>query len=478
MNITQVSEPRSLDPASMTNNGSSAALLGNTLYGTLFTWDPATSEPVTEDSFAESFVSEDGGTTYVLTLREGITFSDGSPYDAAAVEAQWTRLKDPATAALDIAWASNIASMKVLSPLQLEISLAAPISTFGAVVATSSLTWIPSPAAVAQGAASFDANPIGAGPFTLSNWVRGNKFSFVRNDGYFFEGKPYLDGMEIGFTGDSPQRMNQMVAGQIDMGMESSFINLAKFETDGYQVISAIPNGGTLVAFNSDIAPFNDVRAREAVTLALNKETISEAAYQGKAQIPNSLFNEDSPYHTVDLPAQDTARAQELFNELAAEGKPVEFTFSTFPTAELRVVAESVQAQLNVFDNVKVEVEILDFVEASLIIAQRRFEAATSAIQFIDPGTALYHSLHSSSRSNTAGIKDAEMDAALEAGRAAQTEDERKAAFATVQERFNELFPAFAYIRTVSAAVANDKVGGLNVTGYGSVKPELLWLVS
>ena len=117
---------------------------------------------------------------WTLTLRPGVKFSDGTPYDAAAVEFNWARDK-ASTSALAGA-AGLIKSMKVVSPTTLQVTLVAPDSSFNRTVAQQ-LLFIASPAAIKKEGASFGTHPVGAGPFILNSWVRNSQKSFARQPG-------------------------------------------------------------------------------------------------------------------------------------------------------------------------------------------------------------------------------------------------------------------------------------------------------
>lgn len=132
---------------------------------------------------------------------------------------------------------------------------------------------------------------------------------------------------------------------------------MAGFPTEVVQT-----GGGQILGMNFRRAPFDDERARRAVALATDLDAINAAVFNGAAEYPATLFPESSPFFVdVALPTQDKDTAQKLFDELAAEGKPVKFTFLSYPTPESKEVAEALQAQLSAFQNVEAQVEIADF---------------------------------------------------------------------------------------------------------------------
>lgn len=196
-----------------------------------------------------------------------------------------------------------------------------------------------------------------------------------RNPDYWDAPRPYLDSLELRAVSDANQRVNMMVSGGADLASESSWAALAKADQAGL-VTDAVPvGGGQYLVMNTRRAPFDDPRAREAVSAAVNLDDINTAVFEGHGEVPDTLFPESSPFHAdIPLRQDDPERAQQLFDELAAEGKPVEFTFTATSLVEIRSVAESLQAQLAAYDNVDVQVEVLDIAGYMPRTAARDFD--------------------------------------------------------------------------------------------------------
>ena len=138
-------ELTSLDPASNTSAAGAGSLPYYALYDALLTLDPETGNA--EPKIAESLTPDSTGAIWTLKLTPGVEFSDGTPYDAAAVAFNWERLKDPALQSPLAAAASEIASTKVVDPTTLEVTLTAPDSGFDKNVAQQ-LLFIASPTAL------------------------------------------------------------------------------------------------------------------------------------------------------------------------------------------------------------------------------------------------------------------------------------------------------------------------------------------
>ncbi|MBP2368895.1 ABC transporter substrate-binding protein [Pseudonocardia parietis] len=473
--VVYLNEPRTLDPTAGSNNTPGNAIVGNALYGTLLITDPETGEIA--PSMASSFSTPDDGKTFELTLRDGLTFSDGSPFEASAIKAQWERHKDPAAGSSYFADANQVESIEVTSPTTLRATMATPVPNFGYSIVTSGLNWIPKPEALAAGAEAFDENPIGAGPFTLQEWRRQDAMVLVKNPAYWDAPRPYLDQLTVRAVLDASQRINTVISGGADVGAESSWENVQKAKDAGLVTDIQPLSGGNYLALNMRRAPFDDIRAREAVAAALDPEGLNVSVYTGAAELVDTLFAPTSPFRT-DIPTNepDPARAQELFDELAAEGKPVSFTFTSTSNSESRATGEAIQAQLSAFRNVTVEVKTIDFAELRTLQSSKDFDATVSSAAFLDPEPRMWTAFQGDSPVNMSGIDDPQLNEALLKGRTSTTVEDRKAAYTVVQERLKALHPNIWMTRNASTAVSGTHVGGLTQYGYGSLRPEMLWV--
>ena len=473
--VLQANDPRSLDPVTLVNAWQLNAFVGNALYGTLMTNDVNTGE--IQYQMAESFTTEDGGSTFTVKLRPGLQFSDGTPLNAEAVKFNWERHKDPANGSGYLPEASLIASMEAVDDTTLKLTMTEPVPNFPSALLTTSMNWIASPAALEKGAEAFNANPVGAGPYTLKSWTRQDKIELVRNPKYWDAPRPYLDEIVVRTSNDTGQRYNSLVSGGADVIIETNSDNIAKAQEAGYPTDVVPLNGGLFLAMNMDRAPFDDLRARQAVAAALDLESLNLTVYNGTATIAKTLFNEASPFYS-DKPLwkPDKELAQRLFDELAAEGKPVNFKFTSFPSPEMRDIAEAVQTQLSAFKNVKVEIEVVEFAKSYELQANRGFDMLVWSASFIDPDPRMAAAFRSGSSGNFPGIADEELDKALDAGRTALTLEERKAAYDTVQQRLIDLVPGIYLVRANPGVMAGKNVGGLVQYGLGSLLPEQLWI--
>lgn len=473
--VLQMSDPRTLDPALLGNSYAINAPLGNALYGTLMIDDPETTE--VEFKMADDFSTSDSGATFELKLRDALKFSDGSPLNAEAVKFNWDRMRDRKVGSQYLAEASMIASTKVVDDTTLKVTMVAPVPNFAQSVLTTSMNWIASPKALKAGQQAFDANPVGAGPYTLKEWTRQGSIELVKNPDYWDAPRPYLDAITMRAATDANQRANTVISGGADLAVDGNWDNLARMKKEGQQSDVLRLSGGLYFGLNTQRAPFDDVRARRAFASAIDLGAINTVVYNGAGQSAQTLFSDASPFHSDrKLVKQDTKIAKRLFDELAAAGKPVSFTFKTFPTSEGKAMAESVQAQLSRFDNVSVKIETVDFAEAASLRQSRDYDVLVSSAFFTDPEPRLWMVFHGDSPTNISGIDDPELNEALTAGRTAIGLEERKGAYEVVEERLAELVPVLFLTRAAPGVLAGKHVGGIRQYGSGSLLPEELWI--
>lgn len=474
LQIIQASEPRGLDPTSMSNSFSTNTVVGNALYGQLLVNN---ADGEVEPVMAQSLTSDDGGTTWKLVLRDGLEFSDRSPMTAEAVKLNWERHQDPALGSGARAAAMTLDSMSA-SGQTLTFTLTEPIANYGNAILTNGMNWIAKPEALEEGPAAFDAEPIGAGPFTLESWQRNGAMVLKKNPSYWDSPKPYLDELVVTSNGDERQRYATVVSGGAEATMSSSTAHQARGKEDGLGLRIDQTNGGTPFHLNTRIAPFDDVRARRALLNAVDLEELNTAVFDGEATVPTTMFIKSSPFFSdVPLESFDPEAAQELFDELAADGKPFDVLISVFQTSEQRRTGESIQAQLLEYDNVTAELEVLDFASANAKTNSLSFHMIAGGFGFVDPDPALYDALHTGSPANFSGISDPELDAALEKGRLSSTLADRQDAYATAAQRYADLVPNFLFARYEYGIAFNDeKSAGFELYGFGGTRWDGVWV--
>jgi len=254
----KVSDITGFDPSVLTYGGSSDGPPGYMVFDVLFYNDPK--DGLVKPQVADSLTTNDA-TTWTMKLKPNIRFTDGTAYDANAVKFNWQRLQDPKLAAKTAASANLMQSIDVIDPLTLRLTLKQKNAVFP--YSVSQIPFIGSPAAIQQKGDGFMSDPVGAGPFTLKQWVRNGSMTFVRNPNYWAAPRPYVDQVIIKPITDEAQRINSFAAGEANLVFTGVPDSAAQLQKSGGVPYPAILNGGKQIAFNVRKAPFNDAeRAR------------------------------------------------------------------------------------------------------------------------------------------------------------------------------------------------------------------------
>ena len=332
-------EPPNLDPTS-----GAAAAIDEVVYANVFEGLTRFAEDGTvRPALAESWEVAPDGLSWVFHLRPGVHFHDGIPFTAEDVVFSFDRAMAEGSTNAQKQLFDGINEVTAIDDVTLEIGLDAPKGSL-----LTNLAWgdavIVSPASADTNA----TNPVGTGPFRFSQWVQGDRVELVRNPDYW--GEPAkLEKATFKFISDPSAAFAAMMAGDVDAFPNyPAPENLAQFEADPrFQVIVGSTEGETILAMNNRRPPFDDVRVREAVAHAIDRQAIIDGALFGYGTPIGSHFSPTHPAYEdlTAVSAFDPAKAKAL---LEAAGHPQGFstTLTLPPPSYARRGGEIVAAQL------------------------------------------------------------------------------------------------------------------------------------
>lgn len=449
------------DASNSLSNGSRAFAI----YDGLFALDSTTGELVPR--IAESITASDDGTTQTLKLRDGVTFSDGTPFDAEAVKFNWERLQDPANSALSAAYANRASDITVVDDQTLEFTSTPATTQFGKLIARY-FPFVGSPTAIEASGSDFGIKPVGAGPFVVENWIQGSELTLVANENYW-DGAPELDGVVMRFVPDAQQRLQGLQTGEIQLidGAPQLFLQAdPSFEQYTWQ-----SQGPTWLGMNGNAAPFDNDIAVEAMKVAIDSKTYASQFLGDEA---DSYFSHTSPFFSEDgiFPKYDAKKAQKLLDEYAAQtGGPLTFDIMT-PSA-YSTSAEGLQALLSVYDNLKVGIRPMD--GSTNLTAQLAgdFQAAVFGAIFTDPYPEMHEQMITGSGRNFSNVSNADLDKLLLKAEVATDDDERKDLYVEAGSVITSL-PYAPLMRSTSgllglSSVANVKLLNDFAPDWGSI---------
>lgn len=469
-------DTRGFDPAISNSSGASNGMMSYAVFDVLAHELPSTGEVVL--GLLDSGESSDA-LTWTLRLRPDVRFSDGTPLDAEAVKFNWERLADPATGALSMQAAQTIESIDVVDEVTLDVVLTEPNGQFLRTIATTALAWIGSPTALQADPEGFNMKPVGAGPYLLREAVPASEYVFERNPDYY--GTTYVDQFTVKIISDEAQRLAALQAGDGDIAITGSGITATQATDAGFDSLTSSPNGGYVVFFNTQQAPFDDLRVREAFALAMNGQEMADTLYSGNRLAADNVFQETSPFYDArfDQAEPDAAAAQQLFDEIAADlGGPIEVTLSHIGV--LAPESEWFQAKLAGFDNVTVELELVAAEDYQAKWSQGEVQFGIHAYWFTDPSD-LAKFVGTNGPLNFSQTDDPEIVAALSAGAASLDEEERIEIYSSVQQKIVDELPFIVFARQQAWDFFDvDRVHGMGpesrVSAGGILKITEIWV--
>ena len=309
--------------------------------------------PRPSTSLATSWEISENPDAITFQLREGVTFHDGTPFNAEAVRFNVERILDPATKATPRASMTVIDSVEALSEHRVRFNLSRPWGA-GLNMLADRGGVMNSPAEVLALGADYGWQPAGTGPFRVDDVITGTMVRLVRNEAYWgtdAEGRrlPYLDQVTIRVIRDETVLASALRTGEIDVA-NLPFKDVAAFQRDPRFRIETMPGGSVslLLAFNLDYPPFDDVNVRLAIAHAIDPTVINKAIYFDKVLVADSgMWPVGAMAHdpAVPRPYYDVEKAREY---LAKAGLPdgFEFTAMTWTSPVLIPTAEIIRAML------------------------------------------------------------------------------------------------------------------------------------
>ena len=211
LRISAPANPSSLDPTTG-GAGSDHAFLF-TMYDTLTEWEFETLKP--KPGLAESWKFTDP-TTFVMNIRAGVTFHDGTSLDAEAVKFNLDRNKGDAKSNIKADLAS-VDSVEVTGPMQVTLKLKNPDSALPGILSDRAGMMVSPTAIKASGAGNVARTPVGAGAYTFVSWADGERIVVKRNEKYWKPNRPYPDGIEISIIPELATGARSVTAGQNDL---------------------------------------------------------------------------------------------------------------------------------------------------------------------------------------------------------------------------------------------------------------------
>lgn len=321
----------------------------------LLGFEPGTSNIV--PLLAEEWDISEDGLTYTFTIREGVSFHDGTDLDAEAVKFNVERwMNIPAALESRVSGDlrslggfrenSNIASVEATDTHTLVIQLKKPQRVFLSLLALAPYAIASPEALVAGGADNTVTDPaqitglqggegawVGTGPFVFREWVPNDHVTLDRNADYWNEdARAYVDTIVYRPIADSSAAVNALQTGEVDIVVQVAPTDVPVLEgADDVQLVTRSESKSISdLRFNLSYDSVADPRVREAIAHAMNRQSYVDAFHSGYGEVADSWMPIGATfYEALDLPDYDPERAKDLLAEAGAEGTSIDFYYPT-----------------------------------------------------------------------------------------------------------------------------------------------------
>ena len=251
---------------------------------------------------------------YTFFLRKGVRFHNGPEMKAADVKYVFDRAVNPETKHPYRVQYEAIQDVIVKDDYTISVSLKAPDAMFLWTVARQGSVIYPK-----EAVETLKTQPVGTGPFTVSDWVRGDRIVLAKNKDYWVKGLPHLDRITYRFIPDPNSALAALKSGDVDVsgfGLGPESVDELK-KDPRFQVILGDTTNDVTLSLNNTKKPYSDKRVRLAITHAINKDEVLKGAMFGYGKVLGSNVDPLNPYF-IDVSkrvAYDPAKAKKLLGE-------------------------------------------------------------------------------------------------------------------------------------------------------------------
>lgn len=336
-------QPETLDPYN--TNTTLTTAVTKSFYQGLFEFDQDLKiKPV----LAESFTVSKDGLVYTFKLRAGVKFHDGTDFNAEAVKATLDRVTNPDNKLARINQFNRIDKVEVESPLSVRITLKEPFAPFINSLAHASAAMISPTALKKYGNKDIAFNPVGTGPFTFVEWkqtdfVKGKKF-----DSYWKKGYPKVDTITWKPVLENSTRAAMLQTGEADFGAPLPYEQAdALAKSPKLDLISSPSIVTRYISFNMMQKPFDNLKVRQAINYAINKEALAKVAFSGYAFPAEGVVPQGVKYaHKMAPWPYDPKKARELLKEAGYPNGFESVLWGAYTTTSTQKTLQFVQQQL------------------------------------------------------------------------------------------------------------------------------------
>jgi peptide/nickel transport system substrate-binding protein len=441
---------------------------------------------------AKSWTISPDGKTYTFHLRDDVTFSDGTRFNAQAVLVNLEHMRNPATKSpLAAAYIVPYLNGKVIDEYTFQATLKEPYTPFLNVLAQSWLS-MESPKAIREHPKQIGESPVGSGPFVVESYTRQQGIRLVKRRDYHWSpdfirhaGPAYLDRIDIDIVPEAMVRYSSLVSGQYDLTIDAPPQDAGTIRSDkdlhfDARIRQGNPYRG--LTFNTSRAPFDDVRVRKAVALSVDRTGVARIMGFGEFAPKADFLAANTRYYDPayrSVLARDTARANSLLDEAGWTGRDAQgyrtkngqrlsatVLMYVSPTLSSAGIVE-IQSDAR---KIGFDLKLVALPIAQLLEARNRndYQAVSGGVWHTNTPDGLYiiydsHEITSPVRTgqNLSRLDDPELDTLLETARKTTDPEKLKSLYSDAQRRLTELVPVIPLFDNYSLIAYNKRVQGL-----------------
>lgn len=452
--VSQGSKPKSLDPNMY--NEIPALTITEQIFNTLLRVDE-NGNIVPELAESYEYITP---TELVIKLKQGIKFHNGDTLTAKDVVFSINRMLSKPASKIMI---DAISKVEAVDDNTVKITLSKPSSPllFGL---AHPLTAILNERDTVAKNDTIATAPVGTGPYKFIEWGSGEKIELVAFDEYF-EGRPKIDSLVYRAITENSSRLAALETGEIDIAYNMDAIDGDIVEKNkDLHLISQPTTSTEYITFNTTVAPFDNRDFRKAVNYALNKQSMSDSIYMGKAKPANSIINPNvfGYTDTVEGYPYNVEKAKEYLEKSGVTDRSFTLFVNDNPT---RVqLAQIIQANLKDI-GIDMKIEILEWGAYLQRSAQGEHQALLGGwvSGTSDADIVLYPLLHSASHGgagNRSFYTNKEFDSIVDKARLVSSPEERKGLFVKAQEILQEDSPLGILLYKNENIGVNNKIKG------------------
>ena len=413
---------------------------------------------------AASWDANEEATEFTFSLREGVTFHDGTPFTSDDVVATYEAILDPDIPASAASTLGMVQGVEAVDDLTVKFTLNAPYADFPTATAHANAR-ILSRAAIEGDLAALDTQVNGTGPFMLEEYDSARIVRLVRNPNYWDPDKPYLDAVEMHLFPDLAAETANFLSGDVDVMLTVQQADFARIAGSPGVEALRVPSGRYInVVMRQDQPPFDDVRVRRALAMSVDRQLLVDLVLEGLGRPANDNILSPEFKYVIESPevTYDPEGAKALLAEAGyPDGLDLTLVASNRPAIRGQVAIAIKQMAAPAGFRIEVESMPHDTYLANVWM-KGNFYMGYWGMQPTEDETFNLLLTSNASYEDTAW-KNAEFDAAVQAGRSTTNEEERAAAYRTAQELILRDVPYIIPFFEDALTAARDDVEGWTI---------------